>query len=155
MDYNYISRDQFLAMREAGGFLESAEVFGHLYGTGKDDTQRRLVGGDDLVLVIDVQGAAQVRASSIPAVAIFVLPPSFELLEARLRKRSRDPEEQIQRRLAVAREEIHALGGYDYIVVNDDIDRAVERLRAIVLAERCRPDAMQMEAAAIVASFQK
>ena len=153
VDYNYVTRERFLSMRDAGGFLEWAEVFGNLYGTGRADTERRLAEGDDLVLVIDVQGAAKVRASGVATVGIFVLPPSFELLEWRLRKRSRDPEEQILRRLAVAREEIHALPGYDYIVVNDEVDSAVERLRAIVLAERCRPGAMQLQVAGIVSSF--
>jgi guanylate kinase len=153
VDYNFVSREQFVALREAGGFLEWAEVFGNLYGTGKEDTERRLAGGDDLVLVIDVQGAAKVRASGVAAVGIFVLPPSFQMLEARLRNRSRDPEEQIRHRLATARQEIHALRGYDYIVVNDQLDTAVERLRAIILAERCRPDAMQLEVAGIVSSF--
>ncbi len=124
MDYNFVTRERFVAMREAGGFLEWAEVFGNLYGTGRADTERRLAGGDDLVLVIDVQGAAKVRASGVAAVAIFVLPPSFEMLEERLRGRSRDPEEQIRRRLAVARQEIYALSGYDYVVVNDEVDTA-------------------------------
>ena len=105
------------------------------------------------MLVIDVQGAAKVRASGVAAVGIFVLPPSFGMLEARLRNRSRDPEEQIRHRLDVARQEIHALADYDYIVVNDEVETAVARLRAIVLAERCRPDAMRLEVAGIVSSF--
>jgi guanylate kinase len=153
VDYNYVTREEFIATREAGGFLEWAEVFGNLYGTGRADTENRLAGGDDLVLVIDVQGAAKVRASGVPAVGIFVLPPSFEMLESRLRTRSRDSEEQIRHRLSIARQEIHALPGYDYIVVNDEVESAVERLKAIVLAERCRPGALQMQVAGIVSSF--
>ena len=153
VDYHYVTTEQFLAMRDAGGFVEWAEVFGRFYGTAAADTERRLAAGEDLVLVIDVQGAAKVRARGLPFVGVFVLPPSFELLEARLRQRSRDPEDQIRHRLEAARREIHALPDYDYVVVNDDLDRAVEQLRAIVLAERARREAMAEEAAAIVRSF--
>ena len=153
VDYNYVSVDRFLAMRDAGEFLEWAEVFGQYYGTCAAETERRLAAGEDLVLVIDVQGAAKVRARGIPFTGVFVLPPSFELLESRLRARSRDPEEQVQRRLATARVEIHALADYDYLVVNDDIECAVDRLRAIVLAERSRREAMADQVAGIVESF--
>ena len=153
VDYHYVGADRFQAMREAGAFIEWAEVFGRFYGTAVADTERRLASGEDLVLVIDVQGAAKVRARGVPFVGIFVLPPSFEVLEARLRRRSRDPEEQIRCRLETARREIAALADYDYVVVNDEVDRAVGRLRAIVLAERARRDAMAGEIAAIVRSF--
>jgi len=153
VDYNFIPVESFAAMREAGAFLEWAEVFGQFYGTGVADTERRLCGGEDLVLVIDVQGAAKVRAAGIPTVGVFLLPPSYSVLESRLRSRSRDPEDQIQRRLATAREEVHAVSGYDYVVVNDEIDGCVDRLRAIVLAERSRQAAMREEAKRIAATF--
>lgn len=154
VDYHYVTAERFRAMRDAGAFLEWAEVFERFYGTAVADTERRLRSGEDLVLVIDVQGAAQVRARGIRSVGIFVLPPCFATLEARLRARSRDPEEQIRCRLQTARREIDALDGYDYVVVNDEVDRAVDRLRAIVLAERARRDAMAGEVARIVASFR-
>jgi len=154
VDYCYVSAERFCAMREAGAFIEWAEVFGRYYGTAVADTERRLAEGEDLVLVIDVQGAAKVRARGIPVVGIFVLPPSFEVLESRLRRRSRDPEEQVRRRLEAARREIHALADYDYVVVNDEVDRAVDRLRAIVLAERARREAMEAKTAGIVRSFR-
>jgi guanylate kinase len=154
VDYHYVTAGRFHAMRDQDAFLEWAEVFGHCYGTAVADTERRLDSGEDLVLVIDVQGAAQVRSRGLPLVGIFVLPPSFAVLEARLRCRSRDPEDQIRRRLDTARREIGALDGYEYVVVNDEVDRAVDHLRAIVLAERARRDAMTGEVAAIVRSFK-
>jgi guanylate kinase len=153
VDYNYVSVERFLQMREAGDFLEWAEVFGNYYGTSFGDTECRLAAGDDLVLVIDVQGAAKVRARGIPFVGIFVLPPSMEMLESRLRKRSRDPEEQLARRLETARREIHSISDYGYVVINDDLESAVDRLRAIVLAERCRREAMDEEVRGITRSF--
>jgi guanylate kinase len=136
VDYNFISTERFEAMIAAGAFLEWARVFGDLYGTGVAETERRLAGGDDVLLVIDVQGAAKVRASGVSSTGIFVLPPSFKVLEQRLRDRSRESEAQIQRRLAVAREEVAALPDYDYVVVNEDLDQCVGSLRAIVLGER-------------------
>ncbi len=136
VDYNFISTDQFEAMKTAGAFLEWANVFGDLYGTGAGDTDRCLSEGDDLLLVIDVQGARKVRARGIATTGIFVLPPSFEILEQRLRARCRESEEQIQRRLVVARQEVAALTEYDYVVVNDEVDACVARLRTIVLRER-------------------
>jgi guanylate kinase len=153
VDYNYVPAERFVAMREAGAFLEWAEVFGNCYGTGVEDTERRLNAGEDLLLVIDVQGAAKVRAAAIPTVGIFLLPPSYAVLESRLRSRSRDPEDQIQRRLATARREVHAAGDYDYVVVNDDIDGCVDCLRAIVIAERARQAAMKEEVERIAGTF--
>jgi guanylate kinase len=135
-------------------FLEWADVFGNLYGTGASDTERLLAAGSDVVLVIDVQGARQVRSSvALDTIGVFVLPPSFDALEQRLRGRSKDPEEAIRRRLATARHEIGAVGEYDYVVVNDALDACVDRLKAIVLAERARPRAMASEVARIVSSF--
>ena len=138
VDYNFVSRGDFDGMAERGEFLEWAEVFGNRYGTGREATAARLAAGTDLVLVIDVQGARQVRERTTGAVSVFVLPPSFEVLERRLRERSQDPDEVIARRLATARTEISALDAYDYVVVNDELDRCVGELRAIVLAERAR-----------------
>ena len=141
-------------MREAGQFLESAEIFGNLYGTGTAATELALAAGTDLVLVIDVQGARQVRSRGSAATTIFVLPPSFDVLEHRLRSRSKDSDAQIRRRLQVAREEVTAFPEYDYLVVNDDLDGAVARLRAIVVAERARLAVARPEAEGIVRSFE-
>ncbi len=155
VDYNFVSAARFAELREAGAFLEWAEVFGDLYGTGRADTEARLSSGDDLVLVIDVQGARKVRAAGVGTVGIFLMPPSFSLLEQRLRGRSRDPESAILRRLATACEEITAYPEYDYVVVNDEIGPCVDRVRAIVLAERSRRDRMTAEAGAISSTFAR
>jgi guanylate kinase len=154
VDYNFVSRDRFEAMIANGEFLEYADVFGNFYGTHARDTRRCLDCGDDVVLVIDVQGARKVRAAGLPHVAIFVLPPSFEVLEKRLRGRSKDSEEAIARRLQVAREEVPAFEEYDYVVLNDDLDSCVERIKAIVLAERSKLECMRPKAVEILRTFQ-
>jgi len=153
VDYNFITRIRFEGMANAGAFLEWAEVFGNLYGTCAADTDAMLAAGNDVVLVIDVQGARQVRTRSADTIGVFVLPPSFDVLEQRLRGRSKDPEAAIERRLATARDEIGAVGEYDYVVVNDALEACVDRLKAIVLAERARPRAMAGDIARIVSSF--
>ena len=154
VDYNFVSRDRFERMAAAGEFLEWADVFGNLYGTRAADTRALLDGGDDVVLVIDVQGARTVRASGMTTTAIFVMPPSFEILERRLRGRSKDSEAAIQRRLQVAREEVAAFTEYDFVVVNDEVAAALDQLRSIVLAQRARLVAMQPEAETIVRTFR-
>jgi guanylate kinase len=153
VDYNFITRERFEAMIADDAFLEWADVFGNLYGTGKADSERELAAGRDLVLVIDVQGARQVRSHGANAIGIFVLPPSFEALERRLRGRSKDSEEAIRKRLATARREIRAVAEYEYVIVNDELDACVDRLRSIVLAERARPRVMAPAIARIVGSF--
>jgi guanylate kinase len=153
VDYHFVSRERFDAMVAGDQFLEWAEIFGNLYGTSTVDTERALHEGADLVLVIDVQGARQVRRHRLPVVSVFVLPPSYEVLQQRLRGRSKDSEEQMRRRLDVAREEVNAVDEYDYVVVNDEIDACVERIRAIVLAERARRDTMEADVASIVRTF--
>ena len=153
LDYNFVSRERFEAMAAAGEFLEWADVFGNLYGTRLADTHALLESGCDVVLVIDVQGARKVRQRGIETTAIFVMPPSFEVLEQRLRGRSKDSEAAIQRRLQVAREEVAAFAEYDFVVVNDDVATALDRLRSIVLAARSRLVAMRQEAETIVRTF--
>ena len=154
VDYNFISRDRFQEMVRAGEFLEWADVFGNLYGTSVADTELRLAQGEDVVLVIDVQGARQVRTRGIETVGIFVLPPSAAVIEQRLRGRSKDSEEQIRRRLEVARVEIAEYAQYEYVVINDEVEPAVERLKAIVLAERARVRVMRSVAETIKDTFQ-
>ena len=153
VDYNFVTRERFETMVADAEFLEWAEVFGNLYGTCAADTERMLAGGDDVVLVIDVQGARKVRARGLPSRAVFVMPPSFAVLEQRLRGRSKDSEAAIQRRLQVAREEVAAFTEYDFVVVNDEVTDTVDRLRGIVVAERARLPRMQLEAEAIVRTF--
>jgi len=153
VDYHFVSRERFEAMIAGAQFLEWAEYAGHLYGTAVVDTERELEQGIDLVLVIEVQGARQVRLHRRSSVLVFLLPPSAEVLETRLRNRGEDSEDQVRRRLQVAREEVRAVAEYDYVVVNDELDACVDRLRAIVMAERAKPDVMAGEVASIVASF--
>ena len=155
VDYNFVSRPRFEAMVAANAFLEWADVFGNLYGTCAEDALRELDRGRDLVLVIDVQGARQVRARCADTVGVFVMPPSFAILEQRLRGRSKDPEAAIQRRLATARAEVAAFTEYDYVIVNDELEACVDRLRGIVLAERTKLRSARDQAEAIVKTFVK
>ena len=155
IDYNFITRERFDEMARAGEFLEWADVFGNCYGTAAADTEACLARGEDVVLVIDVQGARQVRSRGIETVGIFVLPPSAAILEQRLRGRSKDSEEQIRRRLDMARREVTEYARYEYVVINDEVDAAVDRLRGIVLAERSSVRLMRPPAEAIISTFRK
>ncbi len=138
VDYNFVTRSAFDEMVRRDELLEWADIFGHYYGTSRGDTEAALAAGVDLVLVIDVQGARQVRQRAPDAVGIFVLPPSFDALALRLRGRNQDAPAAIERRLATARDEVTAVDEYDYVVVNDDVDRCVGEVGAIVAAERAR-----------------
>jgi guanylate kinase len=153
VDYNFVTRERFEAMAAVGEFLEWAEVFGNLYGTSAADTDRLLESGNDVVLVIDVQGARKVRRRGVETTAIFVMPPSFEVLEQRLRGRSKDSEDTIQQRLQVAREEVASFTEYDFVVINDELPAAVDKLRGIVIAERARLRCMRGEAERIIRTF--
>jgi guanylate kinase len=137
--YDFITEDEFNRRIESGEFLEHAQVFGrHWYGTPRkqlDDARRA---GLDLVLEIDVQGARQVKQKLPEAIAVFIVPPSRQDLERRLRSRGQDSDEAIARRLERARQEIASSAEYDFVIVNDDLQRASDELRAIVVASRCR-----------------
>jgi len=154
VDYNFVTRDRFESMIAAREFLEWADVFGNLYGTSAADTERLLTAGEDVVLVIDVQGARQIRKRGVQALTVFVMPPSSAVLEQRLRGRSKDAEEAIRRRLRSARDEVASFGEYDCGVINDEVEAAVDRLHGIVLAERARLARMRNEATAIVSTFR-
>ena len=153
VDYNFVSRERFEAMAAAGEFLEWADVFGNLYGTALADTERLLERGHDVVLVIDVQGARKVRRRGVETTAIFVMPPSLEVLDRRLRGRSKDSGAEIHRRLEVARQEVASYEEYDFVVINDELPAAVDRLRSIVVAERSRLRRMRAEAEKIGETF--
>ena len=155
VDYNFVTRSRFELMIAEDAFLEWADVFGNLYGTCGADVEKHLAGGRDLVLVIDVQGARQVRRRFPDTVGVFVMPPSFAVLEQRLRGRSKDPEDAMQRRLQTARDEVAAFTEYDYVIVNDELEACVDRLRAIVLAERTRLRSARPDAEKIVETFQQ
>ena len=139
-EYHFTAREEFLRMVDAGMFLEHAEVFGKMYGTSRQSLDEALAAGHDLMLDIDVQGAAQVRAKMPEAVSIFVVPPNPKVLRTRLRNRSRAEgvmnEGELYRRLSEASHEIEKFREYSYILINDVLDRTVAQLEAIVLAER-------------------
>jgi guanylate kinase len=141
-------------MIKRGEFLEWADVFGNLYGTSASDTERLQASGQDVVLVIDVEGARQVKASGVDHTAIFILPPSYDILESRLRGRSSDSEAAMQRRLAAARAEADCYQAYDYVVINDRLESTVVRLQEIIAAERSRTHRMQKIADKIIRTFR-
>lgn len=137
--YHFVSRDAFVGLRdqEPCGFLEWAEVHGNLYGTSVAEVNSRCEQGQDVVLDIDVQGAAQVRKRAHP-VTVFIVPPSLSVLEKRLRGRGTETEEAISKRLENAGAELALVDEYDYVIVNDKLDEAVESLCSIIIAERSR-----------------
>lgn len=137
-DYHFVDEVTFRAMVDRGDFAEWAVVHGHLYGTSQALLQRHFAAGEDVILDIDTQGAAILRREHPDAVSVFIVPPSWAMLEERLRRRRSDAEADIQGRLQRAREEAKHYAEYQYVVVNDVFARAAEELRAIILAERCR-----------------
>jgi guanylate kinase len=153
--YDFVTEAEFASMVSRGEFLEYARVFGkHSYGTPKKWLDESRARGLDLVLEIDVQGAAQVKEKLPESVAIFILPPSREELERRLRSRGQDADEEIARRLAKAREEIAVSEKfYDFCVVNDDVERAGREAQAIVLALRCASERRRDRVNQLLASF--
>jgi guanylate kinase len=136
VDYHFVSREAFQALVAQGAFLEHAKYRGNLYGTSWSAIESPLAHGRDLLLEIDTAGAKQVRARLPAARLIFLLPPSMAVLERRLRDRQTDSEEVIRQRLAIAKDEIAELPGYDYAVVNDDLERAIASVLEIVRGER-------------------
>jgi len=136
--YHFISLEEFNRMIAAGEFLEYANVHGNCYGTAREFLRQAGRKGHDLLLDIDVQGAVQIKRNLTDSISIFVLPPDRTILEWRLRNRSEDSEDVIQRRLLTATREIEEYDKYDYILINDKLQESVERLRAIVLSERQR-----------------
>ena len=134
-DYYFLSRAEFERRRDAGEFAESAEVHGNMYGTLRSEVQRVLEAGKHVVMDIDVQGARQFTRVFPESVTIFVLPPSAEVLLERLRRRQTESKEQLARRLQSALTELQAVDSYQYVVMNDDLDKAVQRVAAIIDAE--------------------
>jgi guanylate kinase len=151
--YDFVTREQFLQLRDNGELLEWAEVFGHFYGTSRAVLEQAQKAGRDLILDIDVQGASQLKEKLPEAVTIFVLPPSRKELEVRLRNRSSDPDEVIRRRLGAATKEVANFGFYDYVLVNDQLEASFDRLRSVLVAERCRQKRMAERIQPILQSF--
>lgn len=138
-EYHFVDRPAFEEMRNKQAFLEWAEVHGNLYGTNREAIEAQQAQGIDVFLDIDVQGARQLRDCGHPgAVFLFIAPPSLAELEKRLRGRGTDPEETVQLRLNNARREMEDADRYDYLVINDRLDEAVEVLRSVIIAERCK-----------------
>jgi guanylate kinase len=152
--YIYISRQEFDDRVQRGEFLEHAEVFGNSYGTGREVLDQARREGKDLILDIDVQGARQLKKRIPEAVTIFILAPSRDILEQRLRSRSEDSEQVIQRRLKDAAEEIRNYTQYDYVLVNHQLEESVAMLAAIVKAERVRRIRMEEQIQPILRSFE-
>jgi guanylate kinase len=139
VDYHFVDEPTFLAMRDRGEFLENAEVHGFRYGTARRVINDALARGEDLILEIDWQGARQVRALYPDCVGIFILPPSIEELERRIRARGQDSEAVIRHRLDNARGEMDHAGEFDYAIINKDFDTARRKLAEVIRAERAKP----------------
>ncbi len=137
-DYHFVSRQVFEQMLTCGEFLESAEIYGNYYGTSRKWISEAMVLGRDILLELDSQGAQQVRRAFPEVVGVFILPPSLEILEARLRSRGQDSPEVIARRMAAARDEISHVSEYDYVIINKELDKALSDFFCIVRAERMR-----------------
>ena len=152
--YYYVSRDEFEQRIAGDEFLEWARVFGNYYGTHRSEREFAEEAGCDLVLDIDVQGARQLKGKIPDAVTIFILPPSREILEKRLRARGEDSEETIQRRLREAADEIRNYHLYDYVLVNREVEESAKALCSIVRAERVRRTRIEAEIRPILKSFE-
>jgi guanylate kinase len=153
VDYYFVSDEDFAAMRERGEFLESAQVHGFLYGTKRELIEQTLAAGYDAILDIDVQGAAQIRRNLPDAVTVFILPPSMEVLQRRLESRNLNERSDIERRIRNASEEVRTYNEFDYVIVNDDLERATTALQALLVGERHRPGRQRKAAQAIIDTF--
>ena len=153
--YHFVSKDEFEAYKAKGGFLEFAEVHGNYYGTAVEQIQRATDAGNDIVLEIDVQGAASVLEKVPEAVSIFILPPSFEVLRARLTARATEGMKDLQLRLTNSRVEVMEYSRFKYAVINDEIETATRKIAAIIVAERQRPDRQDEAIKAILGSFER
>jgi len=138
VEYHFVSKENFLEMIDNGEFVEWAEVYQDLYGTSVSSLRSQITIGLDVIMDIDVQGARNIKDHFKDAISIYVLPPSLEILEKRLRERGTDDEKAIRTRLKKAGKEIKNCVSYDYLLFNDQLDQAVEELKAILIAERCR-----------------
>ncbi len=154
-DYHFVSRETFLTMMRHGDFLESAEVYGNLYGTSQSWINQKLQSGRDILLEIDWQGAAQVRNKFPICVPIFILPPSLQALETRLKGRGQDAPEVIARRLQSAQEDIAHVVEFDYVIINDKLDEALQQLNAVVVAAGLRSDRQLVRQANLINQLHK
>lgn len=151
--YFFVEAEEFRAMISAGAFLEWAVVHGNLYGTAHAQVERELAEGRDIILEIDVQGADSVRHLLADAVTIFILPPSFEILRERLKARGSEKPGDLVLRLGNAREEVLAYRRFDYVIINDDADRAAAQLASVIYAERARRERQEEAAQCVLETF--
>ncbi|GHE30033.1 guanylate kinase [Vulcaniibacterium thermophilum] len=151
--YHFVSEDEFQRMIDAGEFFEYARVHGDWKGTARQSVEPQLASGRDVLLEIDWQGARQVRAKVPDAVSVFILPPSRQALEARMRNRGQDSEDVIQRRLAAAREEMSHYTEFDYVIVNEHFETAVDEMCAIFVASRLRREAQVARHARLITAL--
>ena len=138
VDYHFVSRSTFREMIDKNAFLEWAEVHGHLYGTAFDAVKAQMAAGSDVLMDVDVQGGRNVKNQFPDSILIFLLPPSLEILEKRLIARGTDDRMVIRKRMAQAAEEIKSCSWYDFIVINDDLEKAIHETQSIIVSERCR-----------------
>jgi guanylate kinase len=153
VEYHFVDEAAFRAIEARGGFLEWAVVHGNLYGTSRAEVEPRLEKGLDVLLDIDVQGARQVRSHVPDAVKVIVFPPSREVLEQRLKTRASDAPDAVLRRLAAARKEMEEWGEFDYAIINEDLEAAVDELRSILVARRAGRSRRRERLEAILRSF--
>lgn len=154
-DYFFVDDDRFDAMVRAGDFVEWVQVYERRYGTSRPWLEEVLASGKDVLLDIETTGALNIRRAIPDAVMVFILPPSAQALETRLRGRGKDSEEQVRLRLQHARHELDLYHAYDYLIVNDDLDRAYRQFESVIWATRARKERMVSTAQAILAGFPK
>lgn len=153
VNYHFVTEQEFARMRDGGGFLEWAVVHGNLYGTSRAVVEEELREGRDIVLEIDVQGAAWVRAAMRSVVSVFILPPSLEVLTERLTRRMTERPEELALRLRNARGEVEQYRHFDYVILNDEVERAASQLSSIVCAERARRERQEWAARRVLRTF--
>ncbi|MEO8342490.1 MAG: guanylate kinase [Gallionella sp.] len=154
-DYHFVSREIFLAMAKRGEFLESAEVYGNFYGTSQTWISQEIAKGRDILLEIDWQGAAQVRRLFKDSISIFILPPSLQALEQRLKGRGKDDAAVIAKRMAAVREDVAHVAEFDYVIINDNLDEALRELNAVVLSAALRCTKQLSRHQALINQLQK
>lgn len=155
VNYHFVSRETFLEMAARGDFLESAEVYGNFYGTSQSWIRDEIAKGRDILLEIDWQGAAQVRSTFPGAISVFILPPTLAALETRLKGRAQDSMEVIARRISAAREDVSHVAEFDYVIINDKLDAALQELNAVIVAAGLRRERQLVRQQALINQLQK
>ncbi|PYU94932.1 MAG: guanylate kinase [Acidobacteria bacterium] len=153
VEYYFVDKTRFEELIQKGEFLEWAEVYGNYYGTRRSFIDERLARGDDVLVDVDVQGARTIRQRRPEAISIFIMPPSYQVLRERLERRRLDKEYVIEQRLRIACEEIKHYRDYDFLIVNEDLEDSIDKLRAIIIGSRCRMRSRADHAKSIMATF--